>query len=203
MKQLQIAVWACLLTLCMMLPANAAPVVAAIGAIAGVLKAGGLAATLIKFAFGVALQVGSSLLKKVAMKKQPDPGINGQVQLGGNKSLSFIVGTYATAGHLEYVNTHGRVSKTPNAVLTQVITVSDLPVQSIDNSLIVNGALCTRNTSTNSDGAAKFGATSYPIDQYKHDKWYFLFCKYWAITRQLIRTSLPLIIPMQGLGLPI
>ncbi|MBX8785286.1 phage tail protein [Ochrobactrum sp. GRS2] len=179
MKQLQIAVWACLLTLCMMLPANAAPVVAAIGAIAGILKAGGLAATLIKFAFGVALQVGSSLLKKVAMKKQPDPGINGQVQLGGNKSLSFIVGTYATAGHLEYVNTHGRVSKTPNAVLTQVITVSDLPVQSIDNSLIVNGALCTRNTSTNSDGAAKFGATSYPIDQYKHDKWYFLFCKYY------------------------
>ncbi len=179
MKQLQIAVWACLLTLCMMMPANAAPVVAAIGAIAGVLKAGGLAATLIKFAFGVALQVGSSLLKKVAMKKQPDPGINGQVQLGGNKSLSFIVGTYATAGHLEYVNTHGQVSKTPNAVLTQVITVSDLPVQSIGNSLIINGAQCTRNTSTNSEGAAKFGATSYPIDQYKHDKWYYLFCKYY------------------------
>lgn len=180
MKYLRIAVWACLLTLSMMLPANAAPVAAAVGAIVGILKVGGIAATFIKLAFGIALQVAGSLLQKMMMKKQSQPGITGQIQVGGNSSLSFIVGTYATAGHLEYINTHGKVGDTPNAVLTQVITLSDLPLNSISNIVSINGETCTRNPSLpTTDEAAKFGATSYPVAEYKESKWYFLFLKYY------------------------
>lgn len=180
MKILRIAAWAFWLMLCLMLPAHAGPVAAAIGAIAGVLKAGGVAATLIKLAFGIALKFGSSLLQKMSMKKQAQPGIVGQMQLGGDKSLSFIVGTYATAGHLEYINSFGKVDDVENAVLTQVITVSDLPVHSIGNTVFVNGEKCTRNPSlATSSEAAKFGATSYPVEEYKYSRWWFLFLKYY------------------------
>src|SRR5690606_29089824 len=62
---------------------------------------------------------------------------------GGDNPLSFIVGTYATAGTLEYVNTWGREGKTPNAYLTMVISLSDLPVTALRPRLWVNGEACT------------------------------------------------------------
>lgn len=180
MKFLRIAAWVLSLTLSMMLPAHAGPVAAAVGAVVGLLKAGGIAAALIKLAFGIALQMASSLLAKMSAKKQTQPGIVGQVQMGGDKSLSFIVGTYATAGHLEYINSFGKVDDVENAVLTQVITVSDLPVQSIGNRLFVNGETCNRDPAiVTSSEAAKFGATSYPVKEYKYKKWWFLFLKYY------------------------
>ncbi|MBC8718180.1 phage tail protein [Ochrobactrum sp. Marseille-Q0166] len=180
MKILRVAAWVISLTLCMMLPAHAGPVGAAIGAVVGLLKAGGIAATLIKLAFGIAFQLGSSLLAKMSAKKQTQPGIVGQVQLGGDKSLSFIVGTYATAGHLEFVNSFGKVDDVENAILTQVITVSDLPVQSIGNRVFVNGETCNRDPSiVTSSEAAKLGATSYPIAEYKYSRWWFTFLKYY------------------------
>ncbi|WP_435658073.1 phage tail protein [Brucella pituitosa] len=181
MKFLRIAAWVISLTLSMMLPAHAGPVAAAVGAVVGLLKAGGIAATLIKLAFGIALQLGSSLLAKMSAKKQTQPGIVGQVQMGGDKSLSFIVGSYATAGHLEYINSFGKVDDVENAVLTQVITLSDLPVQSISNRVFVNGETCTRDPGiVTSSEAAKFGATSYPVTEYKYSKWWFLFLKYYV-----------------------
>ena len=181
MKFLRIAAWVISLTLSMMLPAHAGPVAAAVGAVVGLLKAGGIAATLIKLAFGIALQLGSSLLAKMSAKKQTQPGIVGQVQMGGDKSLSFIVGSYATAGHLEYINSFGKVDDVENAVLTQVITLSDLPVHSISNRVFVNGETCTRDPGiVTSSEAAKFGATSYPVTEYKYSKWWFLFLKYYV-----------------------
>lgn len=181
MKFLRIAAWVISLTLSMMLPAHAGPVAAAVGAVVGLLKAGGIAATLIKLAFGIALQLGSSLLAKMSAKKQTQPGIVGQVQLGGDKSLSFIVGTYATAGHLEFINSFGKVDDVENAVLTQVITLSDLPVQSIGNRVFVNGESCNRDPGiVTSSEAAKFGATSYPVAEYKYSRWWFLFLKYYV-----------------------
>lgn len=180
MKILRVAAWVVSLTLCMMLPAHAGPVGAAIGAVVGLLKAGGIAATLIKLAFGIAFQFGSSLLAKMSAKKQTQPGIVGQVQLGGDKSLSFIVGTYATAGHLEFVNSFGKVDDVENAVLTQVITVSDIPVEAIGNRVFVNGETCNRDPSiVTSSEAAKLGATSYPIAEYKYSRWWFTFLKYY------------------------
>lgn len=180
MKILRIAAWVVSLTLSMMLPAHAGPVAAAVGAVVGLLKAGGIAATLIKLAFGIAFQLGSSLLAKMSAKKQTQPGIVGQVQMGGDKSLSFIVGTYATAGHLEYVNSFGKVDDVENAVLTQVITVSDLPIQGIGNRVFVNGETCNRDPSiVTSSEAAKLGANSYPIAEYKYSRWWFTFLKYY------------------------
>lgn len=180
MKILRIAAWVVSLTFSMMLPAHAGPVAAAVGAVVGLLKAGGIAATLIKLAFGIAFQLGTSLLAKMSAKKQTQPGIVGQVQMGGDKSLSFIVGTYATAGHMEYVNSFGKVDDVENAVLTQVITLSDLPVQSIGNRVFVNGETCNRDPSiVTSSEAAKLGTTSYPIKEYKYSRWWFTFLKYY------------------------
>lgn len=181
MKLFRLAAWTIWFMLSWIALAHAGPVAAAVGAIAGILAKGGIAAALIKWAFGLALQVGVSLLKRAMAKKQAQPGITGQVQLGGDKSLSFIVGSYATAGHLEYINTWKSIGKTPNAVLTQVITVSDLPVHEISNRVWVNGKLCTRDPSTAGTGSgAKFGTNSFPLTEYFYKKWHFLFLTYYT-----------------------
>ena len=109
-----------------------------IGALAGT----GFGSFLLKAAVFVALKVGESLLSKALTKKQAVPGINGTMKLGGDNPLSFIVGYYATAGLLEYVNTFGKAGKTPNAYLTQVISLSDYPVESFSNYIWVNGQKC-------------------------------------------------------------
>jgi len=45
-----------------------------------------------------------------------------------------------------------------------LITLSDLPVQSISNRVFVNGETCNRDHGiVTSSQAAKFGATSYPV----------------------------------------
>lgn len=112
---------------------------------------------------GAALSFGSSLLQRALAKKQTQqvPGIQGQIQVGGDNPMSFIVGTYATAGQLEYVNTGGASGKTPNAYLTQVITLSDLPVTTILNTLWVSGEKCTISDILDS------GGRGYQVDEYR------------------------------------
>ncbi|MCO4316351.1 phage tail protein [Phyllobacterium sp. 21LDTY02-6] len=101
--------------------------------------------TLGQLIVGAALSVGSTLLQRAMTpkNKQAVPGIQGQIQVGGDNPLSFIFGTYATAGQLEYVNTAGNSGKTPNAYLTQVVTLSDLPVTAILPKVWINGERCT------------------------------------------------------------
>src|SRR5690606_890903 len=64
-------------------------------------------------------------------------------RVGGNNSFSFIVGNYATAGSLDYVGTWGRSGKTPNAYLTQVITLSDMMQGDLGSRFYINNELCT------------------------------------------------------------
>lgn len=138
MKLLRLAAWTVWFMLGWTALAHAGPLVAAVGAIAGILKAGGIAATLIKLAAGLALQIGASLLQKAMAKKQAQPGISGQLQVGGNNSFSFILGTYATAGSLDYVDTFSGAGNTPNGALVQVITVSDLPQSGLSSRIFIN-----------------------------------------------------------------
>jgi hypothetical protein len=69
-------------------------------------------------------------------------GVQGKLAGGGDVPRSFGLGYHVTAGSLVYANTWGNGYDTPNAFLTQVIAVSDLPGQKLVG-LWVNGAKVT------------------------------------------------------------
>ncbi|MEY9158229.1 phage tail protein [Bradyrhizobium japonicum] len=70
-------------------------------------------------------------------------GVQGKLAGGGDVPRSFGLGYHATAGSLVYANTHGAATyDTPNAILTQVIALSDLPGERLVG-LWVNGARVT------------------------------------------------------------
>ncbi|TRA90907.1 phage tail protein [Rhizobium rhizogenes] len=85
------------------------------------------------FVLNAAVGVGVSLLAQSLAGKPKDPtfSINGTLQGGGDVPRSFILGRTATAGSLVFVNTWGQDGDTPNAYLTQVIAVSDMPVRGV------------------------------------------------------------------------
>lgn len=181
MKLLRLAAWTVWFTLGWTALAFAEPVSGIIALISGIVAKGGIAAMAIKAAFNIALAVGSSLLQKAMAKRQPQPGITGQVQVGGSNSISFIVGSYATAGSLEYINTGSVIAnKTPNNTLVQVISVSDLPVTAIKDTVWIGGEKCTRSTTEtiHVNNGARLGPQSYPIKEYKEGIYYFLFARY-------------------------
>jgi len=85
---------------------------------------------------GASVAVGllSSWLKKdkepnqqQAQQKQRAPGFNLEIAMGDTNSLSFPVGTGATAGTRKYLGAWGNSGETPNAYLTEVIQLSDIP----------------------------------------------------------------------------
>lgn len=65
-------------------------------------------------------------------------GVTGQMQRGADIPQSFLFGKSATAGSLEYVNTWTGDADTPNAFYSMVVSLSDLPIQSLD-AVWVNG----------------------------------------------------------------
>ncbi|TGR71430.1 phage tail protein [bacterium M00.F.Ca.ET.194.01.1.1] len=115
-----------------------ASVFTAVGSFIGGL--GAVGAFLLKTAVGL----GVSLLAQSLAGKPKDPtfSINGTLQGGGDVARSFIMGRTATAGSLVFVNTWGQDGDTPNAYLTQVIALSDLPVRGLAE-VWVNGELVT------------------------------------------------------------
>lgn len=93
------------------------------------------------------VSIGLSYIEKAlagGQKKQP---VGAQeLQGSGVVPRSFIFGEFVSAGSLIYANTWGEVDHTPNAFLTMVIALSDLPVNSLQE-LWVNGEKCTYSTS--------------------------------------------------------
>lgn len=93
-------------------------------------------------------------------------GVQGQLAGGGDVPRSFGLGDHLTAGSLVYANTHGAGYDTPNAFLTQVIALSDLPGERLLG-LWVNGARVTLPA-----GAADYTSWTddddlgYPIPEY-------------------------------------
>lgn len=141
------------LSLALASPAEAAPVFAAIGAIAsgiaGAFAAGGFFTTL----FGrLLLVVALSALQRALMPKPREPGIKTKVtQTGGTNPQAFPLLKYATAGtHACPPMSHGSVGKTPNAYLTYVIVLSDVPGATLSRYMI-NGQYVTLGGTPHAD----------------------------------------------------
>ncbi|TKT68021.1 DUF1983 domain-containing protein [Agrobacterium sp. LC34] len=115
------------------------------------------------FLLKTAVGVGLSLLAQSLAGKPKDPtfSINGTLQGGGDISRSFIMGRTATAGSLVFVNTWGQDGDTPNAYLTQVIALSDLPVRGLAE-VWVNGELVTLGGLTD---------RGYAVNEYPDSLW--------------------------------
>ncbi|OCP17369.1 MULTISPECIES: phage tail protein [unclassified Ensifer] len=113
-------------------PAQAAPVVGAVTAIAGAVVKGGLAAALFKGALAIGAQVGLSLYQRAkakrALKNQQPRGVNVSVRTGDDNSIEIPVGKSVTPGIRAYAGTWGQAGKTPNAFFTDVLEISYLPV---------------------------------------------------------------------------
>lgn len=121
------------------------------------------ATLIINLIIGIALSVASTLIQQALQhdKKQKPAGVRGSIQTGGDHPLSFIMGFYATPGHLEYAGTWGNVDETPNAYYTKVISLSDLPVRGLAG-VFVNGQRVTL-------GGVMFGSVGYPVEEYNVD----------------------------------
>ncbi|MCK1684236.1 DUF1983 domain-containing protein [Bradyrhizobium sp. 147] len=95
--------------------------------------------------------------------KQDAFGVQGKIAGGGDVPRSFGLGRHVTAGSLVYANTHGGTSQTPNAFLTQVIALSDLPGERLVG-LWVDGTKVTL-----AEGDADFGSVGdlgYQVPEY-------------------------------------
>ncbi|WP_421476736.1 phage tail protein [Agrobacterium tumefaciens] len=119
------------------------------------------------FLLKTAVGVGVSLLAQSLAGKPKDPtfSINGTLQGGGDISRSFILGRTATAGSLVFVNTWGQDGDTPNAYLTQVIALSDMPIRGLVE-LWVNGERVTLG------GLSERG---YAVNEYPDSLWVKLY----------------------------
>jgi hypothetical protein len=134
----------------------------AIGAALGLT---GIAAGAVDFAVTIAATVGISyaaqaLAGKPAATTSLTPGFStqGTINTGGAVPRSFPLGVTNTAGSLVYVNTWGQIHpggqpETPNAYLTQVIALSDLPGCGLEQ-FWVNGTLVTLSAEVDSPGTA-------------------------------------------------
>lgn len=127
--------------------AFAGPVAALVGLIGSVASGTSIGTALL----GVALAVGQTLIAAAMAPKEKVRGIKEKIETGGDLPLSFVMGEYATAGKLVYVNQGGNKN---NNMLTLVISVSELPITAFSNKIWVNGEECTVDTSkvTNAGG---------------------------------------------------
>ncbi len=116
-------------------PASAAPVVWVIAAVSGTY--GVVTAVVVRFGLAIAA---SALTRALAKRRTapPPPGIRTQGTTSGDTtSQSFIVGRYATDGNLVAPEmTHGTSGDTPNAYLTLVIDVGDMPISGFVGAIV-------------------------------------------------------------------
>jgi hypothetical protein len=130
--------------------------------LAGTALAGTFAVPLLAGAISIGASIGVSYIAKAlagnpngnATPEQGVQGVQGTLQSGADVPRSFNVGYSVTAGSLVYANTWGNTGNTPNAFLTQVIALSDLP-GGILREVWVNGELCTLTTSAPGSGDPK------------------------------------------------
>lgn len=123
-------------------------VVAAITSIAGTIGATAIGSTTIgafltQNIFGRLLVSVAFSALKVALAGKPQSRQSGirtkQTQTGGTTPASFVLGEYATEGQLMAPPmSHGNEGKTPNAYLTYVIELGDIPGQGLSG-LILDG----------------------------------------------------------------
>lgn len=173
MKFLRLAAWTLWFTLTGVALAHAGFIAPIIGAISSFIGGLGVVG---QFLIGVALKVGLGLLQKALQKKpeQKEPGLQIDMSVGGDNPLSFIMGAFATAGQLEYRNTWGEADKTPNAFFTQVVSLSDLPLQALTG-LWVDDQKVTLPTMTGSAPTPQ----GWPVAEFAQDGKDYLWIKFY------------------------
>lgn len=82
-----------------------------------------------KLLLTVAFNIGASLLTKALTKTsgQAATGVDLSISMGDDVPMSFTVGTYATGGKRKYIGTWGSAGSTPNAFVTDVIEIGNIP----------------------------------------------------------------------------
>jgi hypothetical protein len=154
-------------------------------AIAAAIGLTGFWATAFVTVASIATSVGLSYAAKaLAGDPQTDTpnvaqGVQGTLQAGADTPRSFNLGYSVTAGSLVYANTWGNTvideNNTPNAYLTQVIAIADLPGGTLEE-VWVNGELCTL-------GAVADSSKGYPVTQYNKEGADHLWIKYYDGTQ--------------------
>lgn len=127
-------------------------VAAAIGSIATTVGAFFAANQFTMFLGRILLSIAVSALQAALIGKPREPGIKTKVtQTGGTNPAAFPLLTYATAGtHMCPPMSHGSLGKTPNAFLTYVILLSDVPGATV-NRLMINNQYMTIGTTPHPD----------------------------------------------------
>ncbi len=126
---------------------------AAIAAIGTAFQATAVGAFLTQNFFGRLLaSVALSALQRALAPKPKAPGIRTSATLtGGTQAASFVLGQYATDGVAVCpAMSHGKAGKTPNAWLTYVIELSDVPGMTLDG-LICDGEPVTITAAVDPD----------------------------------------------------
>lgn len=115
----------------------------------------------------------AGLLKQALIKKpeQPEPGIQFEVRGGDTDPIAFTMGRSATAGTRRYINTWGVDGKTPNAYVSDVLQIGDVPAPG-HPALFVNGEACT--ILWHEPAAAQ----GYPVQEYRRDGKDHLWVRY-------------------------
>ena len=142
-------------------PAHAGPVAAAIAAVSTAIKGSVLLSALVRVAASVLL---SRLAASLAPKpKQPGIKTDGTAS-GSQNPASFIFGYYATDGVAVCAPmSHGSAGGTPNAYLSYVIEVSDVPGAAL-LALIINGERCPLGLTPHADYGLPVNAGTYSGD---------------------------------------
>ena len=110
--------------------ANAGPLVAAVTAIGTAISTAVSAAPILGLVLRTAVGLGLSLLQKALTKQKNQQSVAGsvlEVKMGDDQPMTFPVGSRAVGGRRKYIGSWGSANGTPNAYLTDVIEVSNLP----------------------------------------------------------------------------
>jgi hypothetical protein len=122
---------------------------------------------LLQLVAGIAINLVVSLAQQAFAPKPPaqavakgptSRGFRGQATFGGVTPLKIALGTYGVAGHLEYRGTWGNAGETPNAYLTDVLSLADLPITAVTARWVNSNPVALNGTGHVSQG--------YPVDEY-------------------------------------
>lgn len=115
-------------------------------------------------------------IQRARRKKRRSPGIKTDVTTsGGVTPQSFVLGWYATGGNMVCpAMSHGSVGGTPNAYLTYVIDLGDMPLDSLDTVIINDEAVALTG-----DVHADYGGGAAADSRYAGKLW----CKFYDGTQ--------------------
>lgn len=116
----------------------------------------------------VALSALQSAVARATMKEPRQPGIKTKYTTdGGTRPMSFILGRYATAGHMVCPPmSHGRPGfKTPNNFLTYVVSMGSIPGQTLETVIVDDEEV----TLTGTDEVIQIGGA---VPSGRPDWWY-------------------------------